>query len=190
MNQEEMIAKLQTMLDQKRFLHTLGVRETALELAALYQVNQEQAAIAALLHDCAKNLPFVILFEEAQKAGLLLKDIDYKVPQLLHGPVGAIIAHRDFGVADEAILQSIRVHTLGSINMSNLDKIIYIADMIEPSRKYQSVCELRELANLNLDKAILACFDASLHYVISSGFLIHPQTVDARNFLIWSKKEN
>lgn len=190
MNQEEIIAKLQTMLDQKRFLHTLGVRETALELAALYQVNQEQAAIAALLHDCAKNLPFPSLFEEAQKASLFLEDIDYRVPQLLHGPVGALIAHRDFGVTDEAILQSIRVHTLGSINMSDLDKIIYIADMIEPSRKYNSVKELRELASLNLEQAIISCIDASLHYVINNGFLIHPQTIDARNFLIWSKKEN
>lgn len=188
MNQERITAELKKALDEKRFKHILGVRDTAVEMAIRFDADVEQAALAALLHDCAKNLSFEELFSVAQEAELALMEIDRQVPELLHGPVGAVLASNRYEVKDEVILEAIRSHTLGSTNMSVLDKIIYIADMIEPGRDYPAVASLREVARKDLDEALLACFDQALHYVINNGFLIHPRTIEARNAIIWSKR--
>lgn len=173
-----------------RYNHTLGVMKTSEELAIHYGVDPEKARIAGLCHDCAKNFSASDLIGKAKVSGEIISNVYYKSPQLLHGVVGAYIAKELFHVNDDDILNAIKYHTTGRENMSTLEKIVYIADCIEPTRNYKGVAELRELAYNDLDKALLKSFEDTIMYIIARGSIIHLDTIKARNYLLMANRRN
>ncbi|MCX7715634.1 MAG: bis(5'-nucleosyl)-tetraphosphatase (symmetrical) YqeK [Clostridia bacterium] len=176
--------KLKTLLNEKRYLHSIGVCETAVRLAEIYGADKEKAYVAGLLHDCAKNLSYEDAVQKCALLGVELDEVERSCPSLIHAPLGAKIAQTEFGVTDSEITSAIRCHTVGKAHMSLLDKIVYIADMIEPSRDFADVDMLRYLAETNLDKALLWTLDFTVTKMVKKGLLLHPNTVYARNQLI------
>ena len=146
---------LEENLVKGRYLHTLGVVETSKSLAKIYGVDIKKAEIAALAHDIAKNL----------SSEQLLKIIE---ANNITSIVGPIVAREHFEIEDEEILSAIRWHTTGKENMSKLDKIIYLADMIEPSRDFSGVEELRNDSKDDLDKAMLNALTHTIKYLLEN----------------------
>ena len=172
---------LQGILSETRYDHSLRVSAVAAELAELYQADREKASLAGLLHDCAKNLPHAELLRLAKQNGVPVSVVEETKPSLLHAPVGALIAKDRFGVLDGEILQAIALHTVGSENMTLLDKIVFIADKTEPGRDSDDLAELNQIAKQDLDLALLHYFNAAIIEAIHEGELIHPRAVLARN---------
>ncbi|SHG88583.1 bis(5'-nucleosyl)-tetraphosphatase (symmetrical) YqeK [Tepidibacter thalassicus] len=185
MKLEEMLKILEKMITKKRLIHSLGVVESAKELAKIYGCDIRKSEIAALLHDCGKCLKKEEVLHYVKKYDILLDEIEEKELELVHGKIGACFAKHIFKVKDEDIFSAITYHTTGKKDMTKLEKIIYLADFIEPNRDYPGVDELRNIAyNDDLDKAILMAFDNTIRYVISEKKIIHPRTIEARNFIL------
>ncbi|WP_371371508.1 bis(5'-nucleosyl)-tetraphosphatase (symmetrical) YqeK [Sporomusa aerivorans] len=178
------VDKLSKILSAKRFQHSLGVSQTAADLAVRFDEDEEKARLAGLLHDCARNISSNNLLQMAKVFAIVVNDVERCQPVLLHAPLGACLAKTEYGIDDPQILRAISLHTTGGKGMSKLEKIIYLADCIEPGRDYPGVHVLRNIAMNNLNAAVLAAFDQSLHLVIEQGLLIHPATIEGRNELI------
>lgn len=158
--------KLKPYINPKRYEHSLNVAKTAVELARIYGVNENKAYIAGLLHDCAKDYEIEKqkeLINEKNKFLLFENELSY--PKIIHAVTGAIVAETDFKITDSDILSAIRYHTIGGTEMKPLDKIIFVADMIEPKRDYKGIEILRELAYNNLNKAIIQSIDNTIVYI-------------------------
>ncbi|SJZ93369.1 bis(5'-nucleosyl)-tetraphosphatase (symmetrical) YqeK [Selenihalanaerobacter shriftii] len=181
MLEKEMLKLLKQMISEDRLNHSLGVRDTAIELAKIYEIDLKKARIAGLLHDCAKGLSNNNLLKKAEKFGIVIDGVTIIVPPLLHGPVGAEFAKRKFKINDEEILNAIRIHTLGSEEMTSLEKIIFLADYIEPNRKCSGLDKLRKIARSNLDLAVRKACDRTLKFHLDNHDVIHPQTLATRN---------
>lgn len=184
MYESEMFAKLKTMIDGKRYQHTIGVVETATRLAEHYGISIEKARIAALLHDCAKGLSSFLLLQRLEGSDIVIDDMERIITPILHGPAGAVVAREEFGVTDPEVLRAIRFHTTGAPDMTLLDKVIYLADYIEPNRKCPGMEELRQLAWIDLDQAVAMAAGRTIIYEVGRGGLIHPRTVETRNALL------
>ncbi|MCA5011375.1 bis(5'-nucleosyl)-tetraphosphatase (symmetrical) YqeK [Enterococcus sp. S22(2020)] len=187
LKREELMQKVQMRMSERRFLHVLGVEETAVALAAKYGASEEKASIAALTHDYAKERP-------DEEFELIIQRDGYD-PELLaygnaiwHGLVGASMVERELGIEDEEILQAIRLHTTGAAEMSLLDKIIYVADYIEPGRDFPGVKEARELALLDLDKAVAYETKHTLMHLIEKEQKIYPKTIETYNYWVSKKR--
>ncbi|KHD35136.1 phosphohydrolase [Clostridium acetobutylicum] len=178
---------LMNNLGEKRYKHSLGVMDTAVRLAGIYNEDTEKARIAGLVHDCAKKLPGEKIIEICTNEGYELGDEDIRNSYLLHGLAGRILAKKIIGIDDEDVLNAIEFHTTGRPNMSLLEKIIYIADYIEPGREFKGVDELRKAADEDLNKALLMSFDNTIKFVIDKGGFLHHNTIEARNYLISRK---
>ena len=185
---EELTQKLKMNMDEQRFLHSLGVMKTAVELAAHYDADVKKAEIAGLLHDCAKGMNIEHQLKMVEYFGILLDDVEKRQKALIHGPLGAVTAKRDYGITDAEILKAIEIHTTGDVNMSLLDKIIFLSDFIEPGRCFPGVEELRVKAFKDLDDAIIDAFDSTIRYVLSKGSLLHPKTILGRNFILMQRE--
>lgn len=183
MDNETIIDYLKKHLSEYRYIHTMGVAETAKQLAATYGADPPKAYTAGLLHDCAKELPFEEMLSVADKYKIETDELTKTSPALMHGIVGAYIAKEIFN-ADDEIFDAIAYHTTGKANMNLLTKIIYIADYIEPNRKFDGVCEIRELAFSDIDKAIISSCGTVIVHTVNKGGIVHPNTVDARNYLL------
>jgi predicted HD superfamily hydrolase involved in NAD metabolism len=188
MEYHEILVILTKELRPARFRHSRDVSRTAVRLAECWDVDVERARLAGILHDCTRNLKGEELIACARNNGMKLSDIEILQPALIHAPLGAILAERRFGVTDPEILQAIRRHTTGAAHMSQLDKIIYLADSIEPGRNYPGVQQSRELAEKDLDAAVLITFDHSIRFVLDGGGLLHPDTIEGRNSLLMEMK--
>lgn len=187
MTYEEMRAELQRRLKPSRYEHSLGVADTAVALAHRFGVDEEQARVAGLLHDCAREYKNDELIAEAKKRGLAVTALDEAMPILLHAYIGSRRVSEIYGVDDSAIAQAIYRHTVGGANMTPLDKIVWFADMIEPHRDYPEVANLRRLAReASLDEMVLEGLTQSILFVTQKGHLIHPDTVLARNEILLS----
>lgn len=171
-----------------RLPHVLGVRDEAVALAARFGVDREQAALAALLHDIAKAWSDEDLLRAAREFGILVDIVERHQPGLLHGPVGAELARREFGVTDAAVLQAIRLHTTGDKDMTALDQVVFLADLTEPGRTFPGVDELRRIAETDLPGAVLAALRINLEYAMRRGWLIHARSVAAYNWLVAGRK--
>ncbi len=190
---EAVKTKLRSQLAEKRYLHSIGVSETAALLAKRFGANEQKAVWAGLLHDCARTLPAERLLLTAEKWEITVDPIERCTPILLHAKLGALMAVREYGVNDAEICRAIASHTTGRSGMTLLDKIIYLADFIEPARSFPGVEELRILAKENLDKALLAAYNQSVIHILHHGGLLHPDTIDGRNELImqnWQAHKN
>ena len=169
---QEIRSRLSERIKRKRLSHTMLTACEAVKLAANYGADCKKARLAAMLHDCVK-LPNKELIEFCDTNGYAISDED---PYLIHARLGAVIAEEEYGVTDQEILQAIRNHTLGRVGMSLMDKIIYVADKIEPSRHYEGLDAVRELAYQNLNEAMLLVMQHSADYTLSSGRTINPST--------------
>lgn len=190
MNLEEMRKKLSQELSYVRYQHVLNVEETAIKLAEHYGAPVKKARTAALLHDCAKPLSRKHLLRILEGFDIVVDDTEKSLTPVLHAPVGAIMAEEEYGVDDPDILRAIRYHTIGTPDMRLLDKIIYLADYIEPGRVCSGIDQVRKLAFANIDKAIIKASSNSLVYEIGRDNLIHLNTVKMRNALLERVKKD
>lgn len=174
-----------------RFRHTMGTVRLALELALKYGADPEKTALAALLHDVARDLPPRELAACASRAGFkmpALRTALKNAPVSVHSYAGAEMAEKEFGVTDSEVLKAIRVHTLGSASPGLLDKIIFTADLAEPGRHFPEARRIRELALKDLDAAYAAAQYSKLSHAFRAGRWIHPESIKAWNSLL--KKGN
>ena len=188
MSYEAMEAELASRLKDSRFRHCLGVAETAVFLAHRFGADEERARVAGLLHDCAREYHNADMLAEAQRRGIAIGEVERAMPLLLHAYIGARRVREIYHVDDAMVEQAIWRHTVGGTGMTDLDKIIWFADMVEPGRDYPGVEELRRLAKTaSLDDMVLEGLSQSIRFVVAKGHLIHPDTVLARNELLLKK---
>lgn len=166
------------MLSSQRIAHTAGCEHEAVQLAKLWGEDPEKAAVAGILHDSTKNLSYEEQLILCDKYGIILDNAQRENPKLLHAITGAALAKDRFGVSEE-ISQAIRWHTTGKPDMTTLEKIIYLADYIEPTRDFEGVEQLRELAYEDLDKALALGLEMSLEELRRQNVEPHRDTVEA-----------
>ena len=175
----QMLVQLSRTLSPLRLSHTLSVAETSVRLAARFGENPCQAHLAGMLHDCAKGLDAPSLLQLIRSGGIPTDDMELSMPALLHAPAGASLAKSQYHVTDASVLSAIRWHTTGRKNMTKLEKIIYLADVIEPERAdFPGLSEIRELALTDLDRAVSAAAARSAAYVSERGKKLHPRTIE------------
>lgn len=182
---ETMQEKLQSALSVKRYIHTMGVSEEAVKLAEIYgtPVDCEKAKVAGLLHDCAKDYPKELRARFCKEYKVKTDDIMEKQPDLIHPFLGAEVAKREYQIQDEEILNAIRYHTTGRANMTLLEKIVFIADYIEPHReKFEGLEEARRLAYLDLDLAMKVILEQTIAFVKQRGRILHPLSLEAFDY--------
>lgn len=180
-----MARELQRRLKRGRFIHSVGVANTALRLAKLFGADERKAYVAGLLHDCARQFENEELPAQAERRSIAFGEVERAMPLLLHAYIGAKMISEVYGVDDAEIAQAIWRHTVGAANMTTLDKIIYFADMIEPNRNYPGVDKLRALVETTtLDEILLTALSESIIFVVQKNSLVHPDTIAARNFLL------
>jgi predicted HD superfamily hydrolase involved in NAD metabolism len=175
-------------LTDHRYQHTLGVVETALKLAKKYGANEKQAELAAIFHDYAKFRPKEemkqIIIQERMPEELLFYN-----SELWHAPVGAYLVENEVGINDHEVLEAIRYHTSGRPQMSLLEKIIYVADYIEPGRQFPGVDEVRQVANENLNEALLLSIQNSIIFLVKKKRAVFPLTLETYNYFIHIKED-
>ena len=180
---------LRENLSKYRYDHIIGVRDMAVKLGLIYDLNLNKLEISALLHDSAKDISIEDLVKISRQNNLLNEE-DYDYPCILHPVVGVFIAKSKFKIEDEDILNGILYHTTGRANMSLFEKVIFIADKVEEGRDFEGVLKLRSMAFTDMDETILSYFDMELTRLISRGRCIHPKSFECRNFYIISKAKN
>lgn len=184
MSLDEIKIKLEKSLTPKRFNHSVGVMETSVKLAERNGCDIYKAAVAGLLHDCARDIRGSLLFERCNALGVIVDEVSRHQPELLHGRLGAKLAEIEYGITDHEIKNAIRFHTTGACDMNILAKVIFIADYIEPGRSFKGVEKIRNEAFIDINRALLMAFDSTIAHVIGKGALLHPATIDARNSII------
>lgn len=183
-NNQEIKKQVEQILPEKRYEHTLRVVNTAIHLAEKFGENKEKVECAALLHDVAKY------FEPEEMKTIILRDAD--IPNdylqfhmsLWHAPVGAVYAKEAFQIMDQDILNAISYHTTGRNGMSLLEKIVFLADYIEPGRSFPGVELVRESAEEDLDKSIAMSLKNTIEFLASRSKQIYPNTIHAYNAFI------
>ena len=169
-------------LKYKRIPHVLGTEQEAIRLAERYGADVEKARVAALLHDCTKKLDMEEQLALCRRYGIQLDELEQKALKLLHAKTGAAIARDVFGVDDE-IYRAIWWHTTGHAHMTLLEKIIYLADYIEPSRDFPGVDKLRSVCYKDLDEGLLLGLEMTIEEMTSMGNPVHHATIEARDAL-------
>ncbi|GCF92320.1 HD domain-containing protein [Enterococcus florum] len=181
-DRENVMQAVQMRMSERRFQHVLGVEATAIALAEHYGASVEKASLAALTHDYAKERSdeeFQLAIEQgdyADKAELLRYG-----NAIWHGIVGADFVKRELKIQDQEILTAIRLHTTGAAEMSLLDKIIYVADYIEPNRVFPGVEDAREIAFIDLDNAVAFETKHTLQHLIENEKEVYPKTIETYN---------
>jgi predicted HD superfamily hydrolase involved in NAD metabolism len=182
--------KLEKIMLYERYDHSLRVRDAALRLAELYNCSKEKVEIASLLHDVARDMPLDEMQAILKKSGSHsdFSDPEYQSHQLLHARVGKEIAEKQFGIKDAEILRSIELHTTGGESMSVLDKVLFVADFIEPGRTFSGVDECRALAFNDLDKAVLYIYKFLIVNLLEREHFICESTLQGYNDLVRKSK--
>ncbi len=177
--------KIRKVQSKKRFQHTMGVTYTSCALAMHYGADLDKAYYAGLLHDCAKHLKDEKLLSLASKYDLGVTGVEKDNPFLLHGKVGALIAEKTFDISDPEILDAIRYHTTGRPGMSLLEKIVFVADYIEPNRdKAPNLEKVRALAFEDLDLTVIKVIEDTLNYLKDKAKSIDPMTKETHDYYI------
>ena len=177
--------EMSRILKPKRYLHVLGVEFTCASLAMKYGANIKKAQIAGLLHDCAKYLSDEIQLQECNKYSLNLTEVEMRVPALLHSKLGAYYASTLYGIQDEDILNAITYHTTGRPDMTLLEKIVYVADYIEPSRpedKLRALNEIRHMAFYDLDASIVMIAQNTIDYINECKGEVDQTSIETLNY--------
>ncbi len=176
-NRRKIRKAMEKVLDEKRFEHTLGVAYTAVALAMRYNGSIENAELAGLLHDCAKCMDDEKRISICEKHHISMSEIEQRNPFLLHAKVGSFLAMNTYKVREPDVINAILNHTTGRPGMSLLEKIIFVADYIEPYRKKAPNLEnIRKLAFMDLDAALLQILSDTLDYLTEGSGEIDPMT--------------
>ncbi|WP_379136329.1 bis(5'-nucleosyl)-tetraphosphatase (symmetrical) YqeK [Paenibacillus sp. sgz500958] len=182
-SREALIESVCAQMPDKRWKHTLGVMESAVKLAERYGADPQRAEKAAILHDVAKYWPVdkmrAIIEDNGLSQELLLHD-----KQLWHAEVGAYVAATDYGIQDQEVLDAIRYHTSGREGMGLLEKIVCLADYIEPGRDFPGVDRIRKLSKSSLEEGLVAGLDSTISLLLEKRRVVFPLTVLARNDLV------
>ncbi|MFC3790565.1 bis(5'-nucleosyl)-tetraphosphatase (symmetrical) YqeK [Paenibacillus sp. GCM10012307] len=180
---ETLIATVREQMPERRWVHTQGVMGTAVILARRFGADPAKAELAAILHDVAKFWKVDKMEAAIREEGLFTDVLNYD-KELWHAHAGAYISRRDYGVEDDEVLGAIRYHTSGREGMTLLEKVVWLADLIEPGRQFPGVDDIRSVAENDLDEALVAGFDTTLGFLMEKKKKIYPLTVLARNDLL------
>ena len=183
MERQQALEIVRKQMHEKRYIHTIGVMETAIELAEIYGADVKKAELAAIFHDYAKCRPIAEM-EQIIKEQNMPQDLLEHNKELWHAPVGAYLVEKEVGITDHEILQAITYHTSGHENMTLLDTIIYVADYIEPGRKFSGVEDVRVLARTNLRAALLQAVKNTIGFLMKKDQTIYPLTFYTYNALL------
>lgn len=178
---EKILEDIENEISPKRFKHIMGVSETAVKLAKIHGGDESVCEIAGLLHDIAKEKPLNEMQELTK--GINLPDKVLLSRALLHGPAGAVLSKERYGISEE-IYNACFYHTFGRENMTLTEKIIFVADMIEPGRDFEGLESIRKTAKTNIDRAVIDCINQTLHYLLRNDKDIFEETVKTRNFYL------
>jgi predicted HD superfamily hydrolase involved in NAD metabolism len=187
MNRNQALELVKAQLTEHRYQHTIGVMETAIKLAKRFGADVSKAEISAIFHDYAKFRPKeemrqIIINEKLPKDLLLYNE------ELWHAPVGAYLVKREASIVDPEVLNAIRFHTSGRPGMTLLEKVIYLADYIEPGRHFPGVEEVRELAEENLEDALIKSIQNSIVFLMKKNQAIYPDTFLTYNDLVKNRR--
>lgn len=163
-------------LSAKRYQHTLNVRRMAVKLAKRWGADPEKAALAALLHDTAKELPREEMLQILKDNAIMAENAQNRPSPVWHGICAAILAQTQWGVEDEEVLSAIRCHTTGKPGMSLLDEIVFLADMTSAERDYPEVDYLRKLEKEDIHRAMREALEMNLHWLEESGKPVDEET--------------
>ena len=189
MNIEQIKDNLRETIGLDRLNHSLRVMEEAGKIAECLGEDSKKAMTAGLLHDCGRFSDKSILLKKVEKFGIILDEIYTKNANLFHAYLGKEVAKEVYGVEDSDILDAIKYHTTGKADMSMLEKIVYMADYIEPFRHFEGIDEIRSLVYeyKNIDEALLRAIDKTIIFILERKQIIHQDTIDARNYLLYKK---
>lgn len=187
-DKKRIIEYIEGHMTEKRRIHTYAVVEEAKKLSRRYGEDMEKVELAALFHDFFRGVPEKSLNAYVRQFGLDPVYLDNA--NLAHSKIAAFIMEREYHIKDQDILNAVRFHTTGRANMSKLEKIIYLADAIEPNRSYPGIEEIRELAYQKLEDACLAALTHSIEYISCKGLYLDRDTVMARDNLLRKENEN
>lgn len=185
----QMQEKLKSMMSKERFEHSIGTMEMAESLAEKYGCNVEQARVAGLLHDCAKEYGVEETIIFLNSIGYRIEESARRAVEIYHQYMGGIIAMDKFGVDDRDIINAISCHTTGRKNMTLLDKVVYLADLTERTRSKDPepwLDDLRKLCDYNLDMAMLLALEMSIRRLLDDNRAIQLDTIQARNSILLS----
>lgn len=177
---------IRARLSEERYQHSIRVATVAREMARAFGLDENKAGLAGIFHDYAKGMPGNELLSLAREHNLLEDEVEEKSPDLLHAVVGAFLLRRDHGLDDEEVLNAVRSHTLGRVGMTDFEKVLFLADLIEPGRDFPGIERVRYAARRNLDQGMIQAIELTLRYCMDQGRLIHPRTVLVRNSLLLS----
>ena len=182
---EEMRVLLQQSLKPKRYEHSVRVYETALKMAGHFHADIKKVAIAALIHDCGRQVPKEASVAKAKELGIPVDPVEEAQPILLHAKLGVYYAVHKYGVDanDKEVLDAIRYHSTGTADMTDTAKIVFLADLIEPGRDFEGVEAIRKASFQDLDRGMLLSYDNTIRYLLEDGLLIHPDAIAGYNQL-------
>jgi predicted HD superfamily hydrolase involved in NAD metabolism len=190
MTTEEIKKILEAELDKKRFTHSIGTAETAVKLAKKFDIDPVRIEIAGLLHDCAKGMSVDNQIDFAYKHSIELDPWLLKNPGIIHTKIGAYLAVHKYGIPenDGEILNSIIYHTTGFADMGMFEKIIYVADYIEPNRDYSKREKFYKSAFDTFEEAVLKITVNKMKYVIKKKTILHPWSIEFYNSLVEARQ--
>ena len=187
---DEMRQALQARVKASRYRHSLGVSQTAEQLARIYGVDQNEAAVAGLLHDWDKSLTGDELKRKAKKLKLAGKEVREHATGVLHSWTAAATLHDEFPELSDAVLQAISRHTCGAVGMSDLDMVVFVADIIEPGRDFPDIEGLRAaVGEVCLEELFYRTYKANFMYLLSADMVVAPPSLDVYNSLVVERKE-
>ena len=190
MTVDEAKALVKSRLSEKRYKHTINVKKMAVKLAKRYGADEEKAALAALLHDSAKELPKAEMLQIFADNAIIAKNAAKRPAPVWHGYAASVLCQTQWGVTDPEILSAIECHTTGKQNMSLLDKIIYMADMTSAERDWPGVEKLRKLEMKDLDAAMLAALRQTNGFVLSESKPLAPESKAAYEDILAHSGQN
>ena len=180
---EGIIKRVKKVQTKQRYEHTIGVAYTAASLAMKYEIRIEQAFLAGILHDCAKCFSDQKLLEKCDKNNIIISSFERENPYLLHSKLGAFYASSKYGVKNQDILNAIIYHTTGKPNMSILEKIIFVADYIEPNRyKAYNLDKIRKISFENIDMTVFIILKDTLDYLAKNNLPIDSTSIETYDF--------
>lgn len=180
---------LSERLSERAYAHCERTAQAAAELAGVYGVDPDLARLAGLLHDWDRETPKHDLVADAARRGMAVSDVEHAQPKLLHARTGAAAVREAFPDLPEAVYSAVQKHTVGALEMSDLDRVVYLADMIEPGRDWPGVEELREeVGRVPLEQLFFLGYAASLGSLIARHKRLHPDTVAVWNALVDTSK--
>ncbi|SEO32887.1 putative HD superfamily hydrolase of NAD metabolism [Amphibacillus marinus] len=182
MNKASALARVKPQLNASRYAHTERVTDVAIALADRFDVDQEQAMLAAVFHDYAKYRDLTEMEEIIRTFRLPIDLLSYH-HELWHGPVASVLLENELGIVDEAIKNAVFWHTTGHAHMSMLEKVIYLADYIEPGRNFTGIDHVRKKAETSLNEACFMAVRNSIKFLIEHERLIYPETLNMYNDL-------